>query len=118
MLNILYRISIQMRNDSVDPAEVYSGFRRFVKPESGEDVENESSTGITVSFRSNLCVSEMIKAISEAMQECGVVLYTDVLYRYQDEMFHDRFTVFSDGTWRDYTSRTYYNEIGERQKIL
>lgn len=117
MFNVLYRLTLQLESDEWDPAACLLLLKPYVLPHFGHDVEEETSTSIRVLFHSSVQPTEMKKNLAEAMRLYPGMVYADVLYRYPDEMFHDRFTVWADGTAQEYRTHSVYEEDGERTAV-
>ena len=118
MTNIQYRIMLQLKSAEYDPKSCWDSLKPYIKPKFGADVEDETDTSYRVNFHSSVQPSEMRKTLAEAFKTIHGVYYADVLYRFPDEMFHDRFTIWSDGMCQEYSTRSVYIEDGEMQKIL
>ena len=116
MMNLLYRVTIQTEED-YSAASCWILLKPYMLPKYGVDVEDDDDRSYRVLFHSNLLPSEMKKHIAEAMRLYPGMLWVDVLYRFPDEMYHDRFTVFPDGTAQEYTACVTYAEDGERTKV-
>ena len=116
MMNLLYRVTIQTEED-YSAASYWLLLKPYMLPKYGVDVEDDDDRSYRVLFRSNLLPSEMKKHLAEAMRLYPGMLWVDVLYRFPDEMYHDRFTVFPDGAVQEYTSHVTYVEDGERTKV-
>lgn len=117
MFNVLYRMTLQLTSADWDPHAAYLLLKPYIIPKYGADIEDETDTSIRVLFRSTIQPSEMKKNLAEAMRVYPGMHYADILYRYPDEMFHDRFVVWADGTAQEYTTHSVYEEDGEREKV-
>lgn len=117
MFNMLYRLTLQLEDKSWNPEACLLLLKPYIVPHYGEDIEDETETSIRVLFHSSVQPSEMKKNLAEAMKTFPGMVYADVLYRYPDEMFHDRFVVWADGTAQEYRTRNIYEEDGERTAV-
>ena len=115
---MLYRVTIQTKSAEWNPEGAWILLKPYVLPHYGEDIEEETDTTYRVLFTSSLGPSEVKKNIAQALTIYGVAHYVDVLYRFPNEMFHDRFTVWEDGTAQEYITHSVYTEDGEREKVI
>ena len=117
MFSLLYRLTLQLESKKLDTRAEFLLLKPYILPHYGYDIEDEDNTSIRVLFRSSVQPTEMKKNLVEAMKLYPGMVYADVLYRYPDEMFHDRFVVWPDGTAQEYRTRSVYEEDGERENV-
>ena len=116
MPNMLYRVTIQTADD-YSAESCWLLLKPYMIPKYGADVEDDDDRSYRVLFHSSLLPSEMKKNLAEALRIYPGILWVDVLYRFPEEMYHDRFTVFPDSTAQEYTAYVTYVEDGERIKV-
>ena len=117
MSQILYKLTLQLESADFDPVSCWSLLQPCVLPEQ-EDIEDEYTTSCRVSFYSTVLPDVMKRNLAYALQLYPGMHYADVLYRYPDEMYHDRFVVWSDGTAQEFITHSLYEEDGEREKVV
>lgn len=115
---LLYSIDFQLANDDWNLSSMCVLLKPYLRPVVEQDEDWRSSTSFRLIFRSSMLPGEMKLNLANALKQYSdSFVYADVLYRWPEEIFHDRFVVWNDGTAQEYTTKDVYIEDGERTEV-
>ena len=109
-MDVYYNVEIQMSGTNEVTEELLTKIEQFLGADS-TDVDECETYRAVLFFKSPVKTLDMFKRLRELMYEAkDVVHYIDVIYRWETEMYCDRFVIWDDGNEKEYTGDIIFTE--------